>query len=72
MINKAFLSVSVLSAILLAGCDNKAKVPEARKVQRLQPVAIVNQLSLVIVTGRLGGLASCHRKRLVKRCRGQC
>jgi NitT/TauT family transport system substrate-binding protein len=53
MINKAFLSVSVLSAILLAGCDNKAKVPEARKVQRLQPVAIVNQLSLVIVTGRV-------------------
>jgi NitT/TauT family transport system substrate-binding protein len=31
MINKAFLSVSVLSAILLAGCDNKAKVPEAKE-----------------------------------------
>lgn len=31
MINKAFLSVSILSAILLAGCDNKAKVPEAKE-----------------------------------------
>ncbi|MFV5490094.1 ABC transporter substrate-binding protein [Acinetobacter sp. ASP199] len=29
MIKKAFLSASVLTAILLAGCDNTAKVPEA-------------------------------------------
>lgn len=31
MINKASLSVSVLCAILLAGCDNKAKVPEDKE-----------------------------------------
>ncbi len=28
MIKKAFLSVSIVSTILLAGCDNTAKIPE--------------------------------------------
>ncbi len=31
MIKKAFLSVSILSAVVLGGCDNTAKVPEAKQ-----------------------------------------
>ena len=30
MIKKAFLSVSIVSTILLAGCDNTAKIPETK------------------------------------------
>ena len=31
MIKKALLSVSILSAVVLGGCDNTAKVPEAKQ-----------------------------------------
>ena len=30
MIKKAFLSASIVSTILLAGCDNTAKIPETK------------------------------------------
>ena len=31
MIHKSLLSVSLLSAMLFAGCDNTAKIPEAKE-----------------------------------------
>ncbi|MGM7375665.1 ABC transporter substrate-binding protein, partial [Acinetobacter baumannii] len=31
MIKKALLSISILSAVVLGGCDNTAKVPEAKQ-----------------------------------------
>ncbi|MFW1863966.1 ABC transporter substrate-binding protein, partial [Acinetobacter baumannii] len=31
MIKKALLSVSILSAVVLGGCDKTAKVPEAKQ-----------------------------------------
>ncbi|MEG2431932.1 MAG: ABC transporter substrate-binding protein, partial [Acinetobacter sp.] len=44
MIKKALMSVSVLSAILLSGCDNTAKVPEpnakAEGTVNTQPIRI--------------------------------
>lgn len=44
MIHKAFLSTSILSIILLSGCDNTAKVPEAKGNAKattdIQPITI--------------------------------
>ena len=34
MIHKSLLSVSLLSAMLFAGCDNTAKIPEAKEATR--------------------------------------
>lgn len=44
MIHKSFLSISILSAVLISGCDNTAKVPEAKENKQTtanaQPITI--------------------------------
>ncbi|KDM57010.1 hypothetical protein AE32_01366 [Acinetobacter nosocomialis] len=61
MIKKAFLSVSILSAVVLGGCDNTAKVPEAK--QDAQAAQIQNQLPSDIVIGRAGWLGKWLLKK---------